>query len=704
MRIWITGAGIVSAIGNNKAQTLEALRSRRSGIAPIHYLSTEHQEFPVGEVKMSDEQMKELLGIHEEPTTRSALMGILALKEAMDDACLHPDDHPCFINATTVGGMDKTERYYLDILDHDSHQEYVRTHDCGACTEMIASYFGVFEMMTTVSTACSSAANALVLGARLIQSGRCEQVIVGGTECLTKYHLNGFHTLMILDDQPCRPFDATRKGLNLGEGAAYLVLESEASARRRGLKAKAILSGYANACDAFHQTASSENGEGAFLAMTEALQMASLTPSDIQYVNAHGTGTPNNDASESAALKRVYGMDMPAVSSTKSFTGHTTSASGTVEGVICLLALAHQFIPVNLNWQYPMEGGVSPWVGDTDATNSSPLRHVMCNSFAFGGNDTSFILSSPEEDTPSFKSYPSLSENHSPAFKRVFIRSAAQISIQQPLSDDWYDHPIHYGEVYTRAIDPDFRTFLNPLQSRRMGKILRRALVTAKQVVKESGEPQIDAIITGTGMGCLENTELFLGQLCREGESLLKPTHFMQSTHNTIGSMLAIQLGCHGYNTTYSHKGLSFDTALLDAFLQLRMGEARHILVCGCEELTPLWFSFLQKTGVLGQPHQTVAGEGSVTMMLTTDPEGALCELEDVKITICPSGVSSSPCSFSSLFGTGFLSSAFDVYAAVKCLQRGRMPNGETVESLELVNRQGESNVSFIQLRRISCD
>ena len=237
-----------------------------------------------------------------------------------------------------------------------------------------------------------------------------------------------------------------------------------------------------------------------------------------------------------------------------------------------------------------------------------------------------------------------------------------------------------------------------------MGKILRRALVTAKQVVEESGEPQIDAIITGTGMGCLENTELFLGQLCREGESLLKPTHFMQSTHNTIGSMLAIQLGCHGYNTTYSHKGLSFDTALLDAFLQLRIGEARHILVCGNEELTPSWFSFLQKTGVLGQPHQTVAGEGSVTMMLTTDPEGALCELEDVKITICPSGVSSSPCSFSSLFGTGFLTSAFDVYAAVKCLQRGRMPNGETVESLELVNRQGESNVSFIQLRRISCD
>lgn len=695
MRIWITGAGIISAIGNNQAETLEALKSGRSGIAPIHYLSTEHHEFPVGEVKMSDEQMKALLGIHEEPTTRSALMGMIALKEAMDDACLHPDDHPCFINATTVGGMDKTERYYLDLLDHDEHQEYVKTHDCGACTEMIAQYFGSFDLTTTVSTACSSAANALVLGARLIQSGRCEQVIVGGTECLTKYHLNGFHTLMILDDQPCRPFDATRKGLNLGEGAAYLVLESEASARRRGVKAKAILSGFGNACDAFHQTASSENGEGAFLAMTEALRMASLAPSDIQYVNAHGTGTPNNDASESAALRRVYGMEMPAVSSTKAFTGHTTSASGTVEGVICLLALAHQFIPVNLNWQQPMEEGVRPWISGTDAKNILPLRHVMCNSFAFGGNDTSFILSS---------FVPSPSSSVLPPSRKVYIRSAAQISIQQPLSDQWYDHPVHYDEAYSRAVDPDFRAFLNPMQGRRMGKILKRALVTAKQVVEEAGGPEIDAIITGTGLGCIENTELFLSQLCREGESLLKPTHFMQSTHNTIGSMLAIQLHCHGYNTTYSHQGISFDTALLDAYLQLRMGKASHILVCGNEELTPSCFSVLQKAGVLGQPHQTVAGEGSVTMMLTTDPTGALCELEDVQISGSTNGATQSSCSFSSLFGIGFLSSAFDVYAAAKCLQRGKMPNGEPIETLEIVNRQGETHVSLIKLRRLSCD
>ena len=144
---------------------------------------------------------------------------------------------------------------------------------------------------------------------------------------------------MILDHERCRPFDATRAGLNLGEGAAFVVLESEESANKRGVNVHAYLTGYGNACDAYHQTASSEDGEGAYLAMKEALDMAHLTPKDIQYVNAHGTGTPNNDQSESVSLRRIFGDEIPLISSTKSFTGHTTSASGSIEAVICILAM-----------------------------------------------------------------------------------------------------------------------------------------------------------------------------------------------------------------------------------------------------------------------------------------------------------------------------------------------------------------------------
>ena len=700
MEVWITGAGIISAIGNNKTETLEALQNHRSGIAPVTYLQTEHQGVPVGEVRMSDEQMKDLLGIREEPTTRTALMGIIAMKEALQEAELLDDGTRsgrkiAMISGTTVGGMDRTEQYYLDMFDHDKHLEYIGTHDCGASTEMMADYFGGFDMVTTVSTACSSAANAIVTGANLIRCGQYDIVVVGGSECLTRYHLNGFRTLMILDPEPCRPFDATRAGLNLGEGASFLVLESEASARQRGVTCQAILSGYGNACDAFHQTASSEQGEGAFLAMRKALQMADIPSGEIQYVNAHGTGTPNNDASESHALMRIFGKNMPAVSSTKAFTGHTTSASGSIEATICLLALQHQFIPVNLNWKQAMGDGIVPFVGE-QRQSTGTIRHVMCNSFGFGGNDTSFILSSKEEGVGS-------KEEGVRSKERIYIRAVAQISIQQPLSEEWMKDPIHYNTPFAQAVDPDFREFMNPMQSRRMGKVLRRALVTALQPLKESGTDQLDAIIMGTGLGCLENTERFLDQMCREGESLLKPTYFMQSTHNTISSMLGIQLGCHGYNTTYSHQELSFDSALLDAVIQMRMGMIKNALVCGNDELTSAACAVVQKAGLFGQQGQPVTGEGSVSMVLTTNPEGALCEITDISIGDNTNQVGTI-FSVQEYFGGGFNSSAFNVYAAACCLKKGVLPDGQSAEELTVTNRTRGGQVSHIQLRRVLCD
>jgi len=407
--ILISGMGIVSALGNNVGETLAALQAQKSGIAPLRYLRTSRTEFPVGEVKMTDEEMISLLKIDEnEPTTRTSLMGMLAVREALKNANLrystsdieqsqisNPKPRIAFVNGTTVGGMDKSERFYLDFLENDTKNVYISTHDCGRCTEMIADYFGIFSQVDTISTACSSAANAIILGAELLNSGRADIVVAGGSECITKFHLNGFNTLMILDRELCRPFDATRAGLNLGEGAAYLVMERGDSRNRISL------SGYANTCDAFHQTASSPDGEGAYLAMKRALENAQLVPEQIDYINAHGTGTANNDLSEGAAIVRLFGEKIPPVSSTKSFTGHTTSAAGCVEAVISILALQHNFIPVNLNFSEKMpELPFSPYTNChcglnliQDHPQSSKLRHILSNSFGFGGNDTSLIFS-----------------------------------------------------------------------------------------------------------------------------------------------------------------------------------------------------------------------------------------------------------------------------------------------------------------------
>ncbi|MBQ3579976.1 MAG: beta-ketoacyl synthase chain length factor [Bacteroidales bacterium] len=634
MRLWITGSGIVSALGVGREATLRSLLESRSGIGTVRFLQTEHTEFPVGEVPMSDEQMEHRLGIAQgTPTTRTSLMGMLALGEALEQAQLTREDlrKVAFVSGTTVGGMDRTEQYWLDLLENDKHNEFISTHDCGACTEMIADHFGAFASVTTLSTACSSAANAIIYGARLIENGVADIVVAGGAECITKFHLNGFNSLRILDTTPCRPFDATRAGLNLGEGAAFVVLESEAHALSRGVKATISLDGYGNACDAFHQTASSSDGEGAFRAMTEAIRKARLTPSDISYINAHGTGTPNNDSSESAAMQRVFGSHIPPLSSTKSFTGHTTSASGSIETLICLLAMNNSFIPPNLNFNDSSDC-VAPVAKLVEGVE---LNHVLCNSFGFGGNDSSLLLSKVKPASENRQASASARTN---AFPRpIYVLSAQHISAQQPFSRDWMQNPVRYAEPFVRSIEPDYKPFIPPMESRRMGRLLKRALAVSKSALAESGVENPDIIVTGTGLGCLENTQLFLDALCREGEYLLKPTHFMQSTHNTIGSLIAINMGCHGYNATYAHGSISFESALHDAMLQLCNTSHTTALVGAHDEMTPSYYNLLCKSGFLGNPGE-MASECSVSVVLGENSRGnVLCAIKDMVMLYQPS-------------------------------------------------------------------
>lgn len=717
--ILITGCGVVSAIGNNKAETLDALLNNRSGVGPLVYLKTEHKEFPVGEVKMSDEEMRKRLNISDNAiTTRTALMGMTALDEALKDAKITPELIPeiGFISGTTVGGMDMSEQFYLDYVNNEKHREYIAVHDCGSCSEMTAEHFGKFAFITTLSTACSSAANAIILGANMIRCGKASIVVVGGSECITKFHLNGFNSLMILDTQWCRPFDATRAGLNLGEGAAYLVLESEESAKKRGVKAQAILSGYGNACDAFHQTASSPDGEGAFRAMKEALQLADIKPDKIDYINAHGTGTPNNDASESAAVKRLFGDNVPPMSSTKQFTGHTTSASGSIEAVFCILALQNGFVPVNLNWSQPMEDGIVP----VHQTVKKELKHILCNAFGFGGNDSSLLLSKYETSSIS-------SETTTP----IYVLSAKQISVQQPLCEDWMTQPVVYQQPFNRSIDPSFKDYISPIEARRMGKILKRAIATSKEALKASGMDSVDAIITGTGYGCIENTEFFLEALSKDGEQMLSPTYFMQSTHNTISSLVAIQTKNHGYNVTYAHKGISFDSALQDAVLQMRLGKINSALIGGHDELTETFYRILKKGGMMGKDDE-MCGEAAVSVVLSTKNDNYLCKLvnfnmlhkptmeklkavaKDFQADYILTGISGNHKSdklyltetkelfgdakllkYKHIFGESFTSSGIAVYVATHCLKAGKIPAHLFVNQTEICDKKPSKILIF---------
>jgi 3-oxoacyl-[acyl-carrier-protein] synthase-1 len=297
------------------------------------------------------------------------------------------------ISSTTTGGVREFEKFYYPLQDLNQTGEfeaYAGTTHPGEHTERLAAHFGIMGYVGTISTACSSSANALMLGARLIRHGELDTVICGGTEALSKFTLNGFNALMILDTGHCRPFDQSRKGLNLGEGAAYFVLQSATAMKRSGRTPLASLVGCGNANDAFHATASSADGQGAFLAMKQALEQAGIQSHEVSYINAHGTATENNDLSEGLAMQRIFGDQAPPFSSTKPFTGHTLAAAGAIEACYCLMAMQKSIIFPNLNFSEPMtELRLRPV---TAVKHPVDVKYAMSNSFGFGGNTSSLLF------------------------------------------------------------------------------------------------------------------------------------------------------------------------------------------------------------------------------------------------------------------------------------------------------------------------
>ncbi|WP_209402621.1 beta-ketoacyl synthase [Pseudozobellia sp. WGM2] len=390
----ITGMGIISAIGNNVAENYLSLTTNKIGISEISQIDTIHKnDIMVGEIDDTNPILEKKLGIQENEWSRTVLIGTIAAQEALANSGISDvnEARTGFISGTTVGGMDKSEQYFYEYGDRPEVRQHITGLHAGDSTNKIAKHLGLEKsFVTTISTACSSAANAIMLGARMIKSGQLDRVIVGGTDSLSKFTINGFKTLMILSDTYSTPFDDNRKGLNLGEAAAYLVLESDSMVEKNNKKVLGYVKGYGNANDAFHQTASSENGDGAVLAMKKALQVAGMKPEDIDYVNAHGTATPNNDLSEGRALIRVFDNKVPEFSSTKAFTGHTLAAAGGVEAVYSVLALQNNLIFPNLNFKTSMkEFDLNP----ITVAKKKELRTVLSNSFGFGGNCSTLIFS-----------------------------------------------------------------------------------------------------------------------------------------------------------------------------------------------------------------------------------------------------------------------------------------------------------------------
>lgn len=383
--------GVISALGSNAHENRQALRSDTCGMSQLDFLSTKFAgKLPFGEVKQSTEQLRQKLNIHIPGITRTSLLALHAMNEAIDTSGIISQlgsEDTALIGASTVGGMCLTDEMYRDANAITGGSEYLHSYDFASVNLFLQAHFKIGGQINTINTACSSSANAIIYGAKLLKHGLAKRVIVGGSDSLAKFTINGFNSLNILSNEVCKPFDEERKGLNLGEGAAFLVLEKEEDCSHKKIYAE--LSAYANSNDAFHPSSLSDEGDGPYLSMLGALNAAKLDHSAIDFINAHGTGTENNDLVESRAMQGLF-PKMPAFASTKSNTGHTLGAASAIEAVYSIFNIQYQEIYKSLHFNSAISATRLIPVASYQQKN---IRHVLSNSFGFGGNCSSLIFS-----------------------------------------------------------------------------------------------------------------------------------------------------------------------------------------------------------------------------------------------------------------------------------------------------------------------
>lgn len=584
------------------AEIWPAIVAGKSGLHPLTlFPSPRYGQLPVGEVTHDLSALGAPLH-----GSRSDKLAWIAARDALRSAQLDPQsaaDRTGVLLGSSVGGTFDTERFLTALIkQHKVRARPTRFHECSSPVDLVADSFGLFGPSFAISTACSSGALAIATAAELIQSGQADVMLAGGTDSLSHTTWAGFHSLLLVDSQGCRPFDAARGGMSFGEGAAVLIIEAEAHARKRGAKVLARLTGWGASCDAHHVTAPHPDGAGALAAMQAALRCARLSPTDIDYVNAHGTGTRDNDVAEGKALKSLFGDNVPPFSSTKRFFGHSLAASGAIEAAVCIEALRRQQLPANPGFSQP-----DPAIGLTPVTElrATKLTHVMSNSFGFGGNNAVLIFSTPET-VPQTR--PTLTTPAIVTGLGVIAPDQGVITeraIQPPLPPD---------SVKVHACGPLTDTSsLTPNQRRRLSRITQMAILAARRSHTPDPTKRL-AVALGTGFGCLDEGAVFIENLVAKDEAEPMPTRFPGSVHNAPSGQVAIDLGATGLNSAPTMGEISFESALWQAMNQIASHEADEALAGAMDELNKYPLSIGKRWGLWND--QTIPGEAAVVANL----------------------------------------------------------------------------------------
>jgi 3-oxoacyl-(acyl-carrier-protein) synthase len=588
-QICIAGTGIVCALGSHTDEVIAAIAEGRSGLKPLSRFEVSHiPALPAG-------QSPGLIDDRDLPATHQ--LARMAADQAMSGCAVPPD---AIVLGVTTGGMATTE----DLLkQHCLAPEAYRHHGIGTVAEDLARRFHCKGPVLTVSTACSSGGGAIALALAMLRSGSCQRVLTGGVDSLCRLTYYGFKSLQLIDPHGCRPLDKDRRGMSVAEGAGMLLLEAQTD------KTDAIqVLGAGLSCDAHHPAQPHPEGLGALAAMQAALQNAGMGIEGIDYINLHGTGTADNDRSETMAINSLFNHVPPPLSSIKGAIGHCLAASGAIEAAVAACCIERGLIPANTGCRT-----TDPYLKVTpvDRPARSAIRSVLSNSFGFGGNNAAIIIGRSQHgrlarlpEDPSHR--PPLTVMGWSAVTGVGFTDQSIGNLSRGIGCQ--------GRLESKRLCQG----LPPGVVRRLKRLSQMALSLLAQTQNQDHGSGPISVFFGTGWGSLSETSDFLQGLFDSDEKFSSPTDFIGSVHNAAAGQIGLMARATGANLTLSGGNYSFEQALFCAQM-LNAGD-EPVIVVGADE-THDKLSLLLDPSVSLDPVRSDGG-GALIVKRTHDPVG----------------------------------------------------------------------------------
>lgn len=618
MTVAITGVGAVTALGTGAQDTFDRILA---GERAFRELSL----FDPGEVRTRLVAEVSALRASSDPAaSRTSELAVRAAREALAQSGVDvAAQRVGLVLGGTTAGLLETESLLAGLSSAPGEEvdgarrhalSRVLRHPLSAPTDRVARELGPFCRTRSLSSACSSGASALIVGALWLELGLVDAVLCGGADALCRVTVTGFNALGALDPGGARPFDVGRRGLTLGEGAGMLVLERADAARGRAI---ATLLGWAARAEAHHITNPDPAGTAPLEAMEAALRRAGLTPADVDYVNAHGTGTPLNDPMEARALARLFGaaLERVPVSSQKGMIGHTLGAAGAIEAVITALAIARGVIPPTGGLEEPDPACALRHV---TAAEARPVRAALSSSFGFGGMDAALVLGGPDGASPARR-----------AARSVLVTGIGAVTSAGTFAGE------DVADLPERALTGE-RAELPPLDAARARRLDRASRIAAVACERALGAPADPAAVASTGVvlgmafGAIDATAEFMRRARDKGPRMVRPAEFPSLVPSSPAGHVSIYLGLGGPAMVVADWAASGEGALAQAFELIRSGEAERLLAGGVEERSAI----IEEASTVGGGERGARGEGGAFLALASEETEApaLAWLRDVVV------------------------------------------------------------------------